>query len=260
VIKGDISDAEAVRRGLDGAEFVFLVTQFWETFNKAKEAAEGKAFVDAVAAAPSVKYFVASTLENVTRLSGGKITKVAHFDGKGEIEDYILLEKKLPNAVCVRLSSYFENMLGFFTPKPTAPGADTYTLTLPDMGSTPFGQVSVAETGFFVRGILDKFDEHKGKAVPLCSDLRPLADVCAVFSSVLGKSIRYNPVPESVFASFQFPGAEDLASMFAFYTDASICDRSTKASLAAFPEASSLEKWAAANKDALAAAWFGAGK
>jgi uncharacterized protein YbjT (DUF2867 family) len=156
-------------------QVVFLVTDFWRDMNVAREEAEGKAFVDAVAATPSVKKFVFSALEDVTKATGGKLTKVAHFDGKGHIEEYIR-SKGLP-AVFVLVAAYMENWIGFFPPRKDEQG--NYAVTLPDMGDAPYNQVSVAEMGGFVAAILKHWDEYVGKDVPLVSDLRPMREVRA---------------------------------------------------------------------------------
>jgi uncharacterized protein YbjT (DUF2867 family) len=250
VIQGDIANAAIVREALKGAEAVFLVTQFWETFDKDREVAEGKTFVDEVAAA-GVKKFVFSALENVSRVTGGKITSVAHFDGKGQLLEYIR-EKHIPCAA-ILMAAYFENFLGFFVPRPNEDG--TLTLTLPDMHGRPFNGVSVAETGLFVRGIFDRFDEFVGKETPLCTDDSTLEQVAETLSRAVGKTVKFNGVPYDVFASFGFPGAKDIAGMFQFYAEGP-CDRSTAASKALCPSASNLEKWASAHKAELEAAWF----
>lgn len=71
-----------------------------------------------------LKHVVYSGLENVERLSGGKL-KVPHFDGKGEVEEYFW-SIGVP-MTSVRLAAYFENFLT--TWKPTkAPDGDYYTL------------------------------------------------------------------------------------------------------------------------------------
>jgi hypothetical protein len=52
------------------------------------EFAQGKGVVD-VAVAEGVQYMIFSTLPHVSKISGGKYTKVVAFDAKAEIEDYI---------------------------------------------------------------------------------------------------------------------------------------------------------------------------
>lgn len=57
------------------------VTDFWSSLSLDKEVADGKRIVDAVKKS-NVGLFLWSALENVTKVSGGKITGVEHFDSK----------------------------------------------------------------------------------------------------------------------------------------------------------------------------------
>jgi hypothetical protein len=66
---------------------------------------------------------------------------------------------------------------------------------------------------------------------------------------VLEKPVSYNFIPRDVFASFDFPGAEDLANMFDYYrrfvpnrqTDLEQCR-------ALYPGLQTFESWFTANK------------
>jgi len=240
-------------------QVVFLVTQFWESFSAEAEFNEGKAFIDAVHAASQAAVaagkapikLVFSTLENVTRVTEGRITRVAHFDGKGRIAEYA---KTLPglSMVCTMLAAYLENFLTFFTPRPGPDG--TLAITLPDMGGKPCNFVSVEETGHFVAAILRNWSTYEGRDIPLVSELAPTGDVIAAISDEVGIKVVFNPVPYEVFATFPFPAAEDLAEMFRYYADGPI-DRDPTTALALFPGASNAKAWAAAHKDAIRAAW-----
>lgn len=249
VIKGDIGDASSAHAILQGADFVFLVTQFWEALDKEKEYNEGKVFLDAVKAS-NVKRLVFSTLEDVTAVTEGKITGVHHFDGKGKLMAYAK-SLNLP-AVYVKLACYFENMMSFFVPRPNAEGK--LAVTLPDMQGKPFNNVSVAETGMYVKAIDADWDKWVGKEIPLCSELITLDDMLKKMSDVLGVEVVYNPVPAEVFASFGFPGADDLAQMFVYYREGPI-DRDPKISLELYPEAATTESWTRKNKDTILKAW-----
>lgn len=70
-----------------------------------------------------LKHVVYSGLENVDRLTGGKL-KVLHFDGKGEVEEYFW-SIGVP-MTSVRLAAYFENFLTLWKPVKTSEGH--YTL------------------------------------------------------------------------------------------------------------------------------------
>mmetsp|Transcript_444 Transcript_444/g.699 ORF Transcript_444/g.699 Transcript_444/m.699 type:complete len:93 (-) Transcript_444:10-288(-) len=46
------------------------------------------------------------------------------------------------------------------------------------------------------------------------------AELATLMSTATGKTIKYQSVPWKTFAEFGFPGADDLAQMFKFFTDA----------------------------------------
>ncbi|KAJ6480565.1 NAD(P)-binding protein [Mycena vitilis] len=82
-----VENKEQVYRAFNGADFAFLVTNFWEHTNMQREIAEGKMLIDAAKAA-GVRGIVWSGLAPVAKLSGGKHPHVFHFDGKAKISDY----------------------------------------------------------------------------------------------------------------------------------------------------------------------------
>ncbi|KAJ7657202.1 NAD(P)-binding protein [Mycena polygramma] len=82
-----VESKEEVDRAFTGADFAFLVTNFWEHTDMQREISEGKMLIDAAKAA-GVKGIVWSGLVPVSKLSGGRHPHVYHFDGKAEISDY----------------------------------------------------------------------------------------------------------------------------------------------------------------------------
>lgn len=77
-----------------------------------------------VAKSQGLKHVVCSGLENVKRLTNGKL-EVLHFDGKGEVEEYFW-SIGVP-MTSVRVAAYFENFLGPLKPVKASDG-DYYTL------------------------------------------------------------------------------------------------------------------------------------
>lgn len=77
-----------------------------------------------VAKSQGLKHVVYSGLENVKRLTNGKL-EVLHFDGKGEVEEYFW-SIGVP-MTSVRVAAYFENFLGPLKPVKASDG-DYYTL------------------------------------------------------------------------------------------------------------------------------------
>ncbi|KAF7350614.1 NmrA domain-containing protein [Mycena sanguinolenta] len=94
VVVGNLWDVESLKKAIRGSEAVFAVTNFWdpEVFPadpKGKgEITQGKNLVDA-AKAEGIKFFIWSSLPNITELSKGLYTHVYHCDNKAVILEYL---------------------------------------------------------------------------------------------------------------------------------------------------------------------------
>uniref|UniRef100_A0AAA9SWI5 NmrA-like family domain-containing protein 1 n=2 Tax=Bos TaxID=9903 RepID=A0AAA9SWI5_BOVIN len=196
VVKGDLNDKASVEAALKGAYGAFLVTNSWDHFSKEKEVCQGKVVAD-VAKSQGLKHVVYSGLENVKRLTNGKL-EVLHFDGKGEVEEYFWS------------IAYFENFLGPLKPVKASDG-DYYTLALP-MGDVPMDGISVADIGAVVCSIFNSPEEFVGKAVGLSAEALTIQQYADVLSKGLGKEI----TPEA-YQKLEFPGAKEMANMCRFY-------------------------------------------
>lgn len=64
------------------------MTNYWETANRDIEVTQGKNVAD-IAKQLNVQHLIFSTLLNVTKESGGRLSHVPHFDGKADVEEYI---------------------------------------------------------------------------------------------------------------------------------------------------------------------------
>ncbi|VTJ67111.1 nmrA-like family domain-containing protein 1 [Marmota monax] len=211
VVKGDLNDKASVEAALKGAYGAFVVTNFWEHFSKDKEVCQGKMVAD-TAKHLGLKHVVYSGLENVERLSGGKL-KVPHFDGKGEVEEYFW-SIGVP-MTSVRLAAYFENFLTTWKPW-KAPDGDFYTLALP-MGDVPMDGISVADVGAVVSSIFNSPEEFIGKAVGLSAEALTTQQYADVFSKSLGKEVRDAKITPEAYEKLGFPAAKELADMCRFY-------------------------------------------
>ncbi|XP_025225612.1 nmrA-like family domain-containing protein 1 isoform X3 [Theropithecus gelada] len=123
VVKGDQDDQVSMELALNGAYATFIVTNYWESCSQEKEVKQGKLLAD-LAKHLGLHYVVYSGLENIKKLTAGRLT-VAHFDGKGEVEEYFR-DIGVP-MTSVRLPCYFENFLSHFLPQ-KAPDGKSYLL------------------------------------------------------------------------------------------------------------------------------------
>jgi uncharacterized protein YbjT (DUF2867 family) len=208
VFRGDFADQKSVNVALEGCDYVYGVTNFWEHFDKEYEL--GKNLVDAVASA-GIEHLVLSTLPHIKKITQGELD-VPHFDLKAKLEDYT---RGLGiSATFVHIAFYFENFISFFAPKREENG--TYGFGFPQ-GDTPLAGVSAEDVGGVVAAIFDEPARFKGKAVVIAGDALPAAKYADLMTKILGKKVAYHHIPREVFASFGFPGADDLANMFEYY-------------------------------------------
>jgi uncharacterized protein YbjT (DUF2867 family) len=241
VFKGDLENPESLDAALKGCYGVFGVTNFWEHFDKEYE--QGINLVDAVERA-GVEHFVFSTLPYVNKITRGEF-EVPHFDIKGRLEEYT---RSLGiNATFVSVAFYYENFLNFSPLQKQEDGS--YAFGFPQ-GDTRLAAVAVEDLGGVVKTIFERPSEFKGRIVGVVGDDLPPAAYADAMTRILGKKVVYNYIPRDVFASFDFPGADDLANMFE-YNRLHIPNRreDLEESRSLYPKLQSFESWLTANKD-----------
>ncbi|RXM36571.1 NmrA-like family domain-containing protein 1 [Acipenser ruthenus] len=218
VVKADLSQQGEIEAALQGAYGCFFVTNFLEHFSKDVEVQQGKIAVD-LAKQLGLKHFVYSGLENVNKLTGGKL-KVLHFDSKGEVEEY-LRDNGVP-----------------------------FTSVHIPVGDVPMDGMSVADLGPIVVSVLKAPKDYLGKTIGLSSDRLTIQQYSEVMSKVLGKPFRDGKMSAEVYAKLGFPGAEEFADMFRFYMMKP--DRDIVLTRRLNPAVRSFEQWLSENKDAFA--------
>ncbi|XP_004469734.2 nmrA-like family domain-containing protein 1 [Dasypus novemcinctus] len=209
--KGDLNEEASVEAVLKGAYGAFVVTSFWDHLSKEKEVQQGKLVADA-ARRLGLQHVVYSGLENVQRLSGGRLA-VPHFDGKGEVEEYFWAIG-VP-MTSVRVAAYFENFVTMWKPV-KAPDGDYYTLALP-MGDIPMDGISVADVGAAVSSVFNSPGEFLGKAVGLSAEALTVQQYAEVLSKGLGKEVRDAKISPEAYEKLGFPEAKEIADMCRFY-------------------------------------------
>ncbi|XP_036621747.1 nmrA-like family domain-containing protein 1 [Trichosurus vulpecula] len=242
VVKCNLNDQESVKEALKGAYGAFLVTTYWEDFNKEKEVQQGKIVADA-SKQLGLKHVVYSGLENVKKLTSGKL-EVPHFDGKGEVEEYFW-NLGVP-MTSVRIPAYFENFLNFFKPVKASDG-NYYNLSLP-MKDIPMDGISVADIGPAVASILRSPDEFVGKAVGLSAEALTIQQYADILSKTLGKVVKDSKITPEAFEKLGFPGAKEIADMMRFYHTKP--DRDVKLTHRLNPNVKSFSQFILENKEA----------
>lgn len=207
VVEGNLDDIESLEIAMHGCYGVFGVTNFWEHFEK--EFQQGKNLIDAVSYS-SIKHFVFSTLPNYKKLSNGEL-EVPHCDIKAELEDYS--RSVGLKATYIHIAFYYENFLSFFPPQKGEDG--TFGFGFPQ-GDTKLAMVAAEDLGPVVAKIFENREAYLDRVVGVVGEDRTCSEYAETMSEVLGETVRYNHIPREVFASFGFPGAEELANMFDF--------------------------------------------
>src|SRR3989475_8032293 len=117
VLEADLDKPETLKAAFEGAQGVFLVTNFYGGADELKQAT---AAVDA-AKNSGVKHFIWSTLPNVEAISGGKFN-VPHFTGKAKV-DRVVKDGGFENYTFVIAPFYYQNLAGAIAPHKQADGS-----------------------------------------------------------------------------------------------------------------------------------------
>lgn len=227
VVKGDAGDPSSLPAALKGAHTVFAVTLqvMEENVSKYEEFLQGKAMADAAVAA-GAQYLIFSTLPNVAVLSSRKITNVAHFDLKAEVELYI---RSLPIKSSFYVPGYFmQNFTTFLVPQPAGDGSFVLANVVTPQTLLPLID-TVADTGKFVGAILAAPDMFEGKYVRSAERLVTFEEAAKTISRVSGKTVHYAQIPESTLKSYLPPSiADEVIAMFIYYQDFGYFGQKTK--------------------------------
>ncbi|KZL67775.1 nad -binding protein [Colletotrichum incanum] len=195
--------------------FVFkIVTNFWEHFDQGRETAEGKVMVTSAKKA-GVKLLLLSTEPNATKASGGKITKLYHFDSKAFIADHAreigvpFVEIEAAGHTLLKMGPTF--VKGAWAPDTKMPLIDTYH----DFGR--FSQWAIES---------EEFNKGGGKVIFAYAEWMDMAKQTQVLSQVTGKDISYQQITEeesrSLMANAAMPPhvIDDMIDLFRFHEQA----------------------------------------
>jgi uncharacterized protein YbjT (DUF2867 family) len=219
IVKADITDPSSLSSAMKGAHTVFFLTSpVMRPDAKNEELAQGKAVVDVVVA-EGVQYLIFSTLPHVSRISGGKYTKVAAFDAKAEIEDYI---RTLPiKSAFFSPASFMQNFQRIMAPHPTEAG--TFVLARLVSPDTQLPLIDTAgDAGKYVGAILADPDKYEGKVFCSASAVYTMTEIVEIMSKVSGKTVKYEQIPEETFRQYiPFSGhyADGLIEMMLYQQD-----------------------------------------
>src|SRR5260370_6309468 len=210
VIQADLNRPETLTAAFEGANGVFLITNFGE-----KGTDEVNQAIAAVRAAKDagVKHFVWSTLPDVDAISCGKL-RVPHFTGKAKV-DRIVKEAGFANHTFVIAPFYYQNLIGVLASQKQADGSAGWALPLdPTVRCIHMGDIT--ELGNIVAGAFADPDQAgHGEYLPLVGDFMSFNEIIDALNRQ-GHNFSFNQVPKEVFAGL-FPGAAEIAEMFSYF-------------------------------------------
>ncbi|KAI9729591.1 MAG: hypothetical protein M1834_006787 [Cirrosporium novae-zelandiae] len=218
IVKADMDDFESLTRAVAGSDFVFAMTNFWDTISAVKETAQGKAIADA--AATTGAFLIWSTLPNVKAISNGALKNAVHYDSKAEVETYI---RTLPiQSSFLVTSTYMEAFKTYFPPKPTNDDKNTFAITLPIPPETSIPLLSAkTDIGKFIAIILANPAAFTGKTIFASTAYYPLKFLTDTLSAVTGKRVVYKEAEEEEYWEKVLPGMpveiRDFAPFFRDY-------------------------------------------
>ena len=217
IIEADSDDKASLKQAMHGAHTVFGITAtIYDEKLKERELAQGKAMADAAVAA-GVQYFIFSTLSNGSKISGGKIQKMAHFDVKAEIEEYIRAQPM--KSAFFAPGSFMQNFNHFMAPRPAGDG--TYTIANFVTPETQLPLIdTVDDTGKYVGAILAEPKKYEGKVFSASTRLYSYSEIVKIMSKASGKKVNYKQLPLNVWSSFLPTESKDyMVDMFLWIQD-----------------------------------------
>lgn len=261
VVKADAKDKASMVEAFKGCYGVYIVSNFWEDMNVVNEIEVLRNCKDALKEVDGVKHIVLSSFEDTrtkvnkdtwTPLKGYEETGMycPHFDGKGQVTvEYV--DEGLP-VTTFYTSFYYENFIYFGMGPSRQSDSDPYAITLP-IDDVKLPMVAVADIGKAACAIFQN-ESLIGKKVGVMSENLSGKEIAETFTKVCGQNVMFNNVPWNVYASFGFPGAEDIANMFRYkvediadFTNARVVSDDMKETMGGLI---SLESWVNENKGA----------
>lgn len=209
---------EDLERAFKGSWAVFAVTDFGTSpDNSELEYQQGTSMAD-VASALQVPYLIFSVIEDVEKLSGGKLN-VPHFTVKSKIRDYI--KEKHPNlkVIYVEPGMYIQN----WQVRMSLPKLDdgTVVFALPVSAKTKLHLVDIEDTGPVVRAILSDPEKYVGEDICICGEEIAFEEVPKIFTKVTGiPAIAKSETKEEFRSGMQFfpkSAQDDLFNMFKWF-------------------------------------------
>ncbi|KDR73220.1 hypothetical protein GALMADRAFT_142358 [Galerina marginata CBS 339.88] len=196
MMAAEVFDADSLKRAFKGAYGVFAVTQWQLPIQIEKDnrydLIGGFNLVDA-ALACGIQHFVYSGMPNMTKFSGGRYTKVFHFDYKAQVEEYALAKLGSMVPTFLHPSLFYANLNWKQYCKRAADGVVEFRAPLsPNKKACwvdPYFDVGAFASAVFVLGPA----QTAGKTYPIQSPPCSQNDLAATYTLITGEPARAAP-------------------------------------------------------------------
>jgi uncharacterized protein YbjT (DUF2867 family) len=218
VVAADLDDPASLPPALKGASFVFAITTTQYGGNTREvETRQAKALCEE-AIRQGAKYIIWSSMSHPHKISGGRLTRVEHFDDKAEIEEYI---RGLPvKSAFFAPGSFMQNFVTTQAPRPSPENDGTYVLANLCKPDTALPFIDITDTGAWVAAILADPEAYNGKVLAAAQGMYTYEEVVQILSKVSGKTVKFQQLPDETFKGF-LPAAfrEELYEMYLLFRD-----------------------------------------
>jgi len=231
-----------------GAAGAFCVTNFWEHGDGERELRQARHLAEA-AANCDTQHLIWSTLEDTrqcTSADGSHLPRlqgrfcVPHMDAKAEANAFFL-DRELPVTLLLT-SFYWENLITHgMGPQRSADGS--LELALP-LGQARLPGIAAADIGACAAALFNQ--PAAQRRVGVAGEHLTGPEMAAAFTDLLGEPVRFVDIPTAAYARLPFPGAVEVAAMFAFkqLNNAALCaSRPVEATRALQPGLLSFRAW-----------------
>jgi uncharacterized protein YbjT (DUF2867 family) len=201
LVKGDLDDAEALKRAIQGAWGVFAVQNTWEA-GVEKEEAQGKRIAE-IARQNGVHHYVYTSVASAHRKTG-----IPHFDNKWRIEETVR-RLAFPSHVIIRPVFFMENFLSPWF----KPGIDQRKLMMGIKPTTVLQMIAVSDIGKYGLLAFEKPAELNRREIDIAGDAHTMPETANIISKAAGRTITFQQVPIAEIRK----SSEDYAKMLEWF-------------------------------------------
>jgi len=255
LVAGDLNDTVSLDNAMRDIDIVFCNTAFFSTGTVAGERKQGMSALMAAKAA-GVEHFIYSSLDPVSRLSGGTLP-VPHYDGKAIVEaeidalrsdEFMAQEKNgwFSNNVTVLVTCpYIENFYDFFAPEDgtLSNGKKGKLFKGPISGDGRLQMIALDDLGSFTRIVVEDKSTWGGKTLKVASEELTMQEIVSSFEETTGIPAEYKPLTEHEFLSSGLPSAHDPLNNMLMYKKGFFAKRDYEMLKSIHPKLKTFKQW-----------------